>query len=206
MRLLSPADTSPQVTAIDDEQVVFRLRLPELRWTEDQWGELVRHYPYGLSHARSADAALKEADAFIRGAVGDEIPLIRADWFVAVLVRPPLGGPGGTLGLWTKTPPTEIRRVAEAYSGQAVGLEAAARELGGGPAVARRDRRRPRFERGVRPRSDARRPNGDARMVGVRPEPYLALPGAGPAARPGQAGRPSVTGPPVIGLTADGPA
>lgn len=130
VRLLSPAETSPQVTAIDGEQVVFRLRLPELGWTEDQWGDLVRHYPYGLSQARSSDAALRDADAFVREAVGDEIPLVRADWFVAVLVRPPLGGPGGPIGLWTKAPPAEIRRVAESYAGQPVGPEEAARELG----------------------------------------------------------------------------
>ena len=130
VRLLSPADISPQVTAIDDQQVVFRLRLPELGWTEDQWSNLVRHYPYGLSQARSTDAVLKEADASVRESVGDAVPLVRADWFVAALVRPPLGGPGGTLGLWTKAPPPEIRRVAESYSGQTVGLEAAARELG----------------------------------------------------------------------------
>jgi hypothetical protein len=133
VRLLSPVDTSPQVTAIDDAQVVFRLRLSELGWTDDQWGELTRHYPYGLSHTRSTDVVLNEADAFVRGAIGDEIPIIRADWFVAALLRPPLGGPGGTLGLWTKTPPADVRTVAESYAGQTVGLEAAARELGVDP-------------------------------------------------------------------------
>jgi hypothetical protein len=135
VRLLSPADRSPRVTAIDEEQVVFRLRLPELGWADDQWRELVRHYPYGVSQTCSTDTALREADDLVRSAVEDQVPIVRADWFVAALVRPPLGGPGGTLGLWTKTPPANLRLVSDAYAGQTVGLEVAAKELGVEPGL-----------------------------------------------------------------------
>jgi hypothetical protein len=137
VRLLSPVDRSPQVTAIDADQVVFRLRLSELGWTGDQWDELTRHYRYGLSHAGSTDAALKEAEIFLRGAIAVPVPIVRADWFITALVSPPLGGPGGSLGMWTKTPPTDIRSVADAYAGEPIGLEAAARELGVEPRVLR---------------------------------------------------------------------
>ncbi len=134
--------------------------MSELGWTDGDWDELVRHYRYGLTYADSVDTTLAEADTFIREAVGNSVPLLRADWFVAALVRPPLGGPGGTLGLWTKTPPDDIRALAENYAGQRVGLENAAGELGVVPSRLRRpDRQRRGLARLVWPRPPDPRSN-----------------------------------------------
>lgn len=123
VRRLAPVGGTAALTEIDVGRAVFRLSLAELGWDAERWRELATRYPYGLKLADPADAAVREG-------TGDDIPVVRADWFVSALLRPPLGGPGGTLGPWTSEPPADLKAVADAYPGQAVSAESAARELG----------------------------------------------------------------------------
>ncbi len=69
--------------AIDARQTVFRIDLRDYKWTAASWEKLVSAYPYRGGHGSAA------ADA-IAAATGSELPLLRADWFVATASRTPL--------------------------------------------------------------------------------------------------------------------
>ena len=135
---LAPPDRLAVLTAIDAERTVFRLDLASLGWSVEQWRQLAVLYPYGLSCETVPDEAIRTADEKIRTATGDRLPVVRADWFVVALSRPPLGGPGGTLGLWTKGPPEKVQTLLRDYTGQPLDLTQAARELGVGADALRR--------------------------------------------------------------------
>lgn len=129
---LAPPERSATVTAIDKEQLLYRLDLESLGWSGAEWRQVAVLYPYGLRYPSST-----EAEAVCQ-ATDDQVPVIRADWFVAAASRAPLGGPGGTLGLWTRKPPEKVAEVARGYNGQPIDLERAARELGSSAAVVRK--------------------------------------------------------------------
>ncbi len=77
--------------ALDAQAVVFAYDMRDLAWTEDTWNLLVSRYPYGLRHdLLPDDRALNEASLEIYAMTGTDIPIIRADWFVARATRPPL--------------------------------------------------------------------------------------------------------------------
>jgi hypothetical protein len=56
--------------------------------------------------------------------------VVRADWFVVALTRPPLAGPSGLVRTPVKDLPEVIRTLGKRYSAQTVDLAACARELG----------------------------------------------------------------------------
>ena len=77
--------------AIDQEQTVFVLDLRELDWDKKNlWTEVVKAYPYGLAFDNQLDAGLRDLDAETARLANSEIPIVRADWFVATATRPPL--------------------------------------------------------------------------------------------------------------------
>jgi len=127
---LAPPDQQAALTAIDAERLIFRLDLSSLGWSSDQWRQLAVLYPYGLSRENAPDEAIRTAAKTITSATGDRLPAVRADWFVVAMSRPPLGGAGGTLGLWTKGPPEKVLALLRDYAGQPLDLARAARELG----------------------------------------------------------------------------
>jgi hypothetical protein len=164
---LAPPDQVVSLTAIDADRTIFRLDLASLGWSAEQWRQLAVRYPYGVSSETPADEA-------IRIATGDRLPTVRADWFVVALSRPPLGSPGGTLGLWTKGPPEKVQVLLRAYAEQSLDLVRAARELGVGIDALRRplgERGRP--ARGIRPGTAPRRQDDPHRRLGVGPQSEL---------------------------------
>jgi mono/diheme cytochrome c family protein len=62
---------------------VFRIDLRDLKWTKETWETIVASYPYGIVHeSRMAQLLRSHSDC--------EMPIVRADWFVAMASRPPM--------------------------------------------------------------------------------------------------------------------
>jgi len=78
--------------AVDKEQTIFAIDLRDADWDrENLWQEILKRYPYGLKHDRYPDD--DETREIARGLYelsGTELPMIRADWFIATASRPPL--------------------------------------------------------------------------------------------------------------------
>ena len=70
-------------TPIDPAKTVMRINLSDYRWSPKTWSRILTHYPYGV---KSTSAALQ----FCYTATQTEVPMIRADWFVAKAAVPPL--------------------------------------------------------------------------------------------------------------------
>ncbi|MCA9118097.1 MAG: hypothetical protein KDA79_23660, partial [Planctomycetaceae bacterium] len=65
--------------------------LRDFGWARgEQWYELMRSYPYGLTYAQHPDAELKGLQDDLIDLSACDQPLLRADWFVATATRPPL--------------------------------------------------------------------------------------------------------------------
>jgi WD40 repeat protein len=67
---------------IDTARTILRLDLRHYQWNARSWERLQNVYPYPANE----DADLRAA----RALTGCELPLLRADWFVATASRPPL--------------------------------------------------------------------------------------------------------------------
>jgi mono/diheme cytochrome c family protein len=86
---LEPTIVLPK--AIDREQAVFAVDLTDLGWDRrNLWDELLKKYPYGLTHRYDRDPALKNLAESVALATGTELPCLRADWFITTATRPPL--------------------------------------------------------------------------------------------------------------------
>ncbi|MCA9245467.1 MAG: hypothetical protein KDA42_00100 [Planctomycetales bacterium] len=73
-----------------DSGTIFNLDLTEVGWELDTWREVIKEYPYGLrwndaSRQDLSDEIIELQDELL----GDGIPSIRVDWFVANASRPP---------------------------------------------------------------------------------------------------------------------
>ncbi len=78
------------LTAVSDDQLVLALDLASVRdvagepWSSsDLWSRIESAYPYGIEPEDRDFVAIQKATA-------TRIPIIRADWFVATALRPPL--------------------------------------------------------------------------------------------------------------------
>ena len=84
-KLLNSLSWHPRITVphpIDPAGTLLRVDLRDYQWTASLWNRLQDVYPYG---------ALQGAGyASVRAATHCEVPVIRADWFVATASRPPL--------------------------------------------------------------------------------------------------------------------
>ncbi len=69
--------------AIAGVRGVYRIYLSQLGWTADQWENLVGAYPYGILYDTFRSKAIREATQ-------SRLPYIRADWFAARGLKPPL--------------------------------------------------------------------------------------------------------------------
>jgi hypothetical protein len=141
-----------QVPALEShaDGCVLAFDLAEVSWDpKKQWRLVLEQYPYGLDHTEAKDQTLAAADKRLRKLTGDRSPHVRADWFVAAVVRAPLGGPSGSLKLPDREVPEVVRRFAVAYAQQTISLDRAARELGLSEteAVAQRIRKEPRLSK-----------------------------------------------------------
>jgi len=75
--------------AVDKEQTVFAIDMRDLDWDlGDRWTHIMAAYPYGLRFNHHQD--LRQVDEDIVELTGCDMPMVRADWFVATATRPPL--------------------------------------------------------------------------------------------------------------------
>jgi serine/threonine-protein kinase len=80
---------------IDKTEAVLAFDLRDLDWDlGGQWNELLRVYPYGLTHKDFPDVAGLTGGNGLAARVyemtGSKLPAVRVDWFVAHAAQPPL--------------------------------------------------------------------------------------------------------------------
>ena len=83
----------PQIvvpTPLNEEQTLFRIDLRDYGWTGEHWRMMLKHYPYGVHYRNSPDAELAQLDETISKLAHSDVCVIRADWFTARAMRPPL--------------------------------------------------------------------------------------------------------------------
>jgi serine/threonine-protein kinase len=74
---------------IDKEETILVLDVRDVDWDKnDLWREVLRAYPYGLKYRNHPELA--RLDERLCELTGCDMPLVRADWFVATATRPPL--------------------------------------------------------------------------------------------------------------------
>ncbi len=77
--------------ALDPAQTLYVVDLRDLDWDRgEQWNEIMSAYPYGLKYGNHPDPELQRLDDDIDEEAHCSLPLIRADWFVAIATKPPL--------------------------------------------------------------------------------------------------------------------
>lgn len=70
---------------------VYVIDVRDYGWDEDTlWKEVIRAYPYGVSYDNLVDPQLQQLDEQVMRMTDSDMPLIRADWFIATATRPPL--------------------------------------------------------------------------------------------------------------------
>jgi len=86
-RLLNSLSLAPaviRIEAIGQEKQLFRLNLTALGWDKNAWDEIEKRYPYARTYRDDRFFRLLQD----RG--GAQVPIIRADWFIANASLPPL--------------------------------------------------------------------------------------------------------------------
>lgn len=82
--------TVPRVVE-GSQDTLYAVDIRKLGWDKkNMWLEILKAYPYGLKFSDSRDAALKARAKDIERFSGDDLPYIRADWFVVNATQPPL--------------------------------------------------------------------------------------------------------------------
>jgi serine/threonine-protein kinase len=77
--------------AVDAEGTIYNVDLRILGWDQNNlWQEILKAYPYGLTHDQDADADTRKLAQDVADLSGNGLPYLRADWFVATASRPPL--------------------------------------------------------------------------------------------------------------------
>jgi serine/threonine-protein kinase len=84
-----------EITPIDTNQTVFAVNIRDLGWDENQfqkWQKVLAAYPYGIKPIRGDEQRLftNIQDLYQSRGFFDGYPYIRADWFIATALRPPL--------------------------------------------------------------------------------------------------------------------
>lgn len=72
-----------ELESADDAPTLVRLDLRDLKWTSNQWEQVLATYPYSVSVDSTEAARLQQE-------TGTSVPIIRGDWFVASASKPPL--------------------------------------------------------------------------------------------------------------------
>jgi serine/threonine-protein kinase len=78
--------------AIDRDETVLAIDLRDLGWNRqpDPWRAILKAHPYGLSHRRSSDRAMRQLAEEVGDLSDTSLAHVRADWFIATASRPPL--------------------------------------------------------------------------------------------------------------------
>lgn len=73
------------------QATLFVIDVRDLDWDRhDQWHRMLKYYPYGLSYRTHPDEGLRRLNDELRELAESDLPIVRADWFVATATRPPL--------------------------------------------------------------------------------------------------------------------
>lgn len=76
---------------VDKDETIFAVDLRDLDWDQRRvWDEISKRYPYGLTHDARRDEQTRSAAKEAYSLSGTDLPILRADWFVASATRPPL--------------------------------------------------------------------------------------------------------------------
>lgn len=80
---------------VDSNQTVFAINLRDLGWDEnrfEKWQKILAAYPYGIKPIRGDEQRLftNIQEMYQSRGFFDGYPYIRADWFIATAMRPPL--------------------------------------------------------------------------------------------------------------------
>lgn len=82
--------------AIDQAQTILVIDLRDMDWDAshsatkiDFWQYLIEGYPYGISYETNTNAEIQVLAKEIYQMTGTNLPMIRADWFIANASRPP---------------------------------------------------------------------------------------------------------------------
>lgn len=77
--------------AIDAQQTVLRIDLRDLGWERGTtWNDILREYPYALKLDLHPEPNVRGMASEVYAKTGTDVPYLRADWFIASAVRPPL--------------------------------------------------------------------------------------------------------------------
>lgn len=92
--VVDPKDETCYVDRRNGHETIFAIDLRDVGWDEDldAWEKVIEAYPYGLKPPTQDRDAVNAFGDIERdyGSLFDEIPYVRADWFVAEATRPPL--------------------------------------------------------------------------------------------------------------------
>ena len=173
---------SSRLDFIDPEQLILRLDLEDLDWTaETDWHQVASNYCYGLGGV--GDEPLAKLRRQAEELTQDSVPVVRADWFVVALTRPPLAGSIGLMRRPTSEVPESMRTLAHQYAAETLDLAMCAHELGlSNPEaladlICRQENLRQEF--GLAPLLQGDRIRREWWET-IRPQFLLALPGTGP--------------------------
>jgi len=92
-RIILPIALDPVLSGRTGElhATVFAIDLRDINWDSgSQWGTLLKRYPYGLGFRSRPDSRLWKLNEELWELTGTQLPIIRADWFVATASRAPL--------------------------------------------------------------------------------------------------------------------
>jgi hypothetical protein len=73
--------------SINESNLIFRIDLSKLQWTQVTWGAIAAAYPYARTPSSSAEA-LQRQD--IAAELGTSVPIVRGDWLLKALSEPDL--------------------------------------------------------------------------------------------------------------------
>src|SRR5262249_19433172 len=77
--------------ALDKTETIFAVDLRDLDWDRRRvWDEVSKHSPYGLKLDGQRDEQTRSVALEVYRLSGTDLPVLRADWFVATATRPPL--------------------------------------------------------------------------------------------------------------------
>lgn len=87
-----PEIVVPRIVDQGEEEVLLVVDLRDLGWDErNLWNEILKLYPYGLSHETSPkDDEFRETAAQVYEMTTSKVPAVRVDWFIDNASRPPL--------------------------------------------------------------------------------------------------------------------
>lgn len=73
--------------SISESNLIFRIDLSKLQWTQVTWGAIAAAYPYARTPSSSAEALQGQE---IAAELGTSVPIVRGDWLLKALSEPEL--------------------------------------------------------------------------------------------------------------------